>query len=255
MKIAIVQTNLHWLEPFANRAMLEEKISNLTEQVDLLVLPEMFTSGFSMDTSKAEPSPVYTLKWMEQIAKQGNFAITGSTMTATDKGFANRLYWVQPDGKVLTYDKRHLFRMAKEHQHYLPGSQKLIINWRGISFRPLICYDLRFPVWSRNVDLEYEVLIYVANWPEVRVHAWTSLLKARAIENLSYCLGVNRTGIDGNGIIYNGQSAVFDFKGETILQFDDEEKIKIIEINKEILSEYRTKFPANLDQDQFTILS
>jgi len=253
MKIALVQTKLHWELPVANRAMLEEKIWKISENVDLLILPEMFTTGFSMETRAAEPSHVHTLKWMQQIAAQGNAAVTGSVMTAFESGFVNRLYWVQPDGTYFTYDKRHLFRMANEHQNYQSGHEKLIVHWRGFTFCPLICYDLRFPVWSRNVNLDYDVLLYVANWPQARISAWTALLKARAIENLSYCVGVNRTGIDANEIIYNGQSACFDFKGETMLNLGEEESIQTVHLDKGALDQFRQKFPAHLDQDIFTI--
>ncbi len=255
MKIALMQTSLHWQQPIANRAMLEEKIWNNVESADLLVLPEMFTTGFSMETSAAEPSHIHTLKWMQQMAKQGNMAVAGSVMTAHDKGFVNRLYWVQPDEKVLTYDKRHLFRMAKEHENYQAGSEKLLISWRGFTFCPMICYDLRFPVWSRNMDLQYDVLLYVANWPMTRVSAWSTLLRARAIENLSYCIGVNRTGSDGNDVAYNGRSACFDFKGDTLLEFEDEDAIRMVEIDKTNLDAFREKFPAHLDQDCFTLHS
>jgi predicted amidohydrolase len=255
MKIALVQTNLHWQQPVANRAMLEEKLANLTQLIDLLILPEMFTTGFSMDTSAAEASHVMQLKWMQQLAKQGNMAITGSVMTKLQHGFVNRLYWVQPDGTYFTYDKRHLFRMASEHEHYQPGTDRLLVNWRGFNFCPLICYDLRFPVWSRNVNLEYDVLLYVANWPQARVQAWTQLLKARAIENLCYCLGVNRIGSDGNGIVYNGQSACYDFKGDTVLALEDHETIEIVDLDIQQLKDYRAKFPAHLDQDQFILLN
>lgn len=253
MKIALVQTNLHWQEPVANRAMLEEKLANLPQSVDLLVLPEMFSTGFSMDTSAAEASHVVQLKWMQQLASQGNLAITGSVMTKTQHSFVNRLYWVQPEGTYFTYDKRHLFRMAGEHEHYSPGSDRLVVNWRGVNFCPLICYDLRFPVWSRNVNLEYDVLLYVANWPQARVNAWTQLLKARAIENLCYSLGVNRVGTDGNGLAYNGQSACYDFKGDTLLSLEDRETIEFIDLDIQQLTDYRARFPAHLDQDQFIL--
>ena len=166
--------------------------------------------------------------------------------------FKHRLLWMQPDGQYKTYDKRHLFRMADEDQSYAMGQERIIVEWKGWKICPLICYDLRFPVWSRNRNLEYDLLLYVANWPAARVSAWDSLLKARAIENVSYALGVNRVGQDGNEIAYNGHTGVYSPKGDT-LAFSDKEEILLVDLNKRELDSFRSKFPAHLDADEFEL--
>ena len=258
LKIALVQTSLFWEDKEANRAQLEEKIFSISEQVDLIVLPEMFNTGFSMEAQKlAEPMKLHTFKWMQQMAAQKQAVITGSYIVNDGGDYFNRLIWMHPDGSYEQYDKRHLFRMAEEHQHFSMGKQDLIVELKGWKIKPLVCYDLRFPVWSRNTvkqeELAYDLLLYVANWPAARVSAWDALLKARAIENLSYSLGVNRVGEDGKGIPYNGHSAVYNFKGESLLDLGEEEQVKIISLSAEELKRGREKFPAHLDADNFSL--
>ena len=254
----MVQTSLYWEDKEANRAQLEEKIFSISEQVDLIVLPEMFNTGFSMEAQKlAEPMKLHTFKWMLQMSAQKQAVITGSYIVNDGGDYFNRLIWMRPDGSYEQYDKRHLFRMAEEHQHFSMGKQDLIVELKGWKIKALVCYDLRFPVWSRNTvkqeELAYDLLLYVANWPAARVSAWDALLKARAIENLSYSLGVNRVGEDGKGIPYNGHSAVYNFKGESLIDLGEEEQVKIISLSAEALKRGREKFPAHLDADSFSL--
>ena len=254
LKVALVQTDLHWENPTANLAMLEEKIAGMEESVDLIVLPEMFTTGFTMNPAPvAEPMNLTTFKWMRQMASQTGAVITGSYVVREGQNYYNRLLWMQPDGQFDSYDKRHLFRMAREHDHYTAGAKRLIKELKGWKICPLICYDLRFPVWARNVNLEYDLLLFVANWPSVRRQVWNTLLQARAIENLSYVIGVNRVGEDANAIPYSGDSALVDFKGDVVLRKTDEAGIYIIVLQKEPLTAFRERFPAYLDADDFSI--
>ena len=256
LKVTLIQTLLHWHSKEANLAMLEEKIWQIEGKTDLILLPEMFNSGFTMKAEEvAEPMNFTTFKWMKQMAAQTGAVIVGSYVVNEKDNYYNRLIWMQPDGQWDSYDKRHLFRMADEHEHYSPGTKKIIKELKGWKICPLVCYDLRFPVWSRNSKKEnYDLLIYVANWPAARVNAWDVLLKARAIENLSYSIGVNRIGEDGNNIPYNGHSGVYDGKGNELAFLDDREDIHTISLSYSDLKEYRTKFPADLDADDFTIL-
>lgn len=260
LNVTLIQTELHWQSSGANLAMLEEKIWQIDEPTDLILLPEMFSTGFSMETAQlAEPMNFTTFKWMKQMAEQTKSVVTGSIIIKENGQYYNRLIWMRPDGTFETYDKRHLFRMANEQQYFSEGNEKIIISLNGWNICPLICYDLRFPVWSRNrtnIDsLAYDVLIYVANWPAPRVNAWDVLLKARAIENLSYCIGVNRVGEDGDGRDYPGHSAVIDPKGQSLYDLGEIEAIKTVTLSKEDLINYRKKFPAHLDSDEFEILS
>jgi omega-amidase len=254
LKIALIQSDIHWHQVNANLAMFEEKIWELKETVDVIVLPEMFQTGFTMNTALAEPMNLTTFKWMKQMAAQQDAVITGSYIVKSDGKVFNRLIWMQPDGLYETYDKAHLFRMSKEDQFFAEGKARLIVEWRGWKICPMICYDLRFPVWARNTNLEYDLLLYVANWPAVRISAWDALLKARAIENLSYCAGLNRVGNDGDQVHYNGHSAVYGPKGEELI-FTENEETKIVELKKDLLVQYRAKFPAQLDADAFKLLS
>lgn len=255
LRVALIQSDIHWHEIGANLAMFEEKIWQIQNDVDLILLPEMFQTGFTMEhKGLAEPMNFNTFKWMKQMAEQKNAAICGSYIVKEEGKVFNRLLWIQPDGQYHTYDKRHLFRMANEHEHFDMGSEKLIVEWRGWKICPMVCYDLRFPVWSRNVDLAYDLLLYVANWPAVRVNAWDTLLEARAIENVSYSIGLNRLGKDGVGIEYNGHSAAYGPKGEQ-LAFSEKEEIIYIELSAENLQSFRKKFPAHLDADEFEIKS
>ena len=259
MHLTLVQTALHWHSPGANRAMLEEKLVALPEPTDLIVLPELFTTGFTMDApAVAEPMNLTTFRWLRQMAQQTNAAIMGSYVVQeggpAGRRYFNRLIWMEPDGQFAHYDKRHLFRMAGEEKVYTAGASRLIRTWRGWRICPLICYDLRFPVWSRNRQiapdqLDYDLLLYVANWPEPRQTAWDTLLQARAIENLSYVAGVNRVGADGNGHQYRGGTALLDFKGEVRCRDYDAELIQQQTLSISELQEYRAKFPAYLDAD------
>ncbi len=255
MHITLIQPNLYWHDPVANRAMLEEHIFSLPAPTDLIVLPEMFTTGFTMDApAVAEPMNLTTFRWLRQMAAQTGAVVTGSYVVQTGAGqFFNRLIWMEPDGTFDTYDKRHLFRMAGEDHVYSAGTRRLIKEWKGWRICPLICYDLRFPVWSRNQNLEFDLLLYVANWPAVRRNAWNTLLQARAIENLSYVAGVNRVGEDGNQHYYAGESAIIDFKGDVLFRQADVEIVHQHTLSLDDLRAFRAKFPAQLDADQFEL--
>ncbi len=254
LKVTIIQSALYWENVGANLAMFEEKIWKIREQTDIIVLPEMFTTGFTMNAAAlAEPMNFTTFKWMKQQAAQTGAVVTGSFIVKEKERFYNRLIWMQPDGNYFVYDKRHLFRMAEEHLVYMAGAKKLLVEWKGWKICPLICYDLRFPVWSRNRKNEYDVLIYAANWPEARRLSWKSLLQARAIENLSYVVGVNRVGKDGKEITYCGESSIIGPKGELLWQKEIAEEIFTYSLNKKELDSFRAKFPADIDADEFEI--
>ncbi len=255
LRVTIIQSPLHWKSISANLAMFEEKIWQIDQETDLIILPEMFNTGFTMDVEElAEPMNFITFKWMKQMAAQTKAVLTGSFIVKENNRFYNRLIWMQPDGTWNSYDKRHLFRMANEHEYFDSGEKKIIQLLKGWRICPLICYDLRFPVWARNNDREkYDLLIYAANWPSPRVKAWDTLLSARAIENLSYCIGVNRIGKDGNGIKYSGHSAAYDAKGNTLTFLADTEDIETLQLSASSLIQVREKFPTHLDADDFTI--
>ncbi len=259
MQVAILQTDIFWEDPQANYDHLYRKLKNISE-VDLIVLPEMFTTGFSMNApSIAEEHEGNTLKWMIGMAKEKQSTITGSIVIQEKEKYFNRLYWVNKNGQYHSYDKRHLFRMAKEDQYYQYGDKRLIVLQDNFRFCPMICYDLRFPVWSRNINQHqqpaYDCLIYVANWPEARTDSWTSLLKARAIENQAFVIGVNRVGTDYNNTSYSGESRVFDPKGVRLDRFkENTESVEIISLDKKILDDFREAFPTTLDADRFNII-
>ena len=255
LRITLIQTDLYWENTIANLAMLEEKIHTLESPTDLIVLPEMFNSGFSQNVKEtAEPMNLTTHRWMKQMAAQTDAVVTGSFAVKEGDKFVNRLLWVEPDGTTAFYDKRHLYRMGFENEHFTVGSEKLIRNWRGWNICPLICYGLRFPIWSRNVNLEYDLLFYVASWPSQRNYVWNTLLAARALENLSYVAGVNRIGVDGNDIEHVGSTALYDFKGMPQNPPNSEESILQFTLSKSELNRFREKFPAHLDADEFEIL-
>ncbi len=251
LSVSLVQTDLYWENPVANLAMLEEKISALSNKTDLIVLPEMFNSGFSMNY--AEPVNFNTHKWMLQMASRHQTTLAGSVATSDGGKFYNRLLWAGPSGSVHYYDKKHLFRYGGEDSRFSPGQHKLITSVGDFKVMPLICYDLRFPVWSRNTKNAYDLLIYVASWPEVRIEAWKALLKARAIENQCFVVGVNRIGTDGNGLKYNGQSAVIDFTGKLLYDCGDQEDISTVSLDIEALSAFRSRFPFHEDADAFEL--
>jgi predicted amidohydrolase len=263
LTVTLIQSALHWENPVANMAMFEEKIWQIKDTTDLIILPEMFTTGFTMNAKhQAEPMNLTTFKWLKQQAAQTKAVVTGSFIVKEKEMYFNRLLWMRPDGSYEVYDKRHLFRMAEEHQTYTAGNSRIIPQLKGWRICPLICYDLRFPVWSRNSVVEkttqslaYDCLIYVANWPQARSHAWNSLLQARAIENLSYVIGVNRIGADGKNIPYSGDSVVVNPKGEQLFYAGDKEIIQTITLDAQELLSFRQKFPAYMDADGFEIKS
>ncbi|WP_373086827.1 amidohydrolase [Zhongshania sp.] len=252
MKIAALQSPLYWQDRDANLTYFSDLISSLGE-VNLLVLPEMFTTGFSMSPEQiAEPADGPSLRWLRDMSQLHNIAITGSVAVEENGNHYNRLYWVSPEGES-HYDKHHLFRMADEHLHYAAGSTRKIVEYQGFRLCLQICYDLRFPVFCRNRN-DYDVLIFVANWPEARRHAWSSLLTARAIENQSYVIGVNRVGEDGNGINYSGDSVILDYLGQPLAQTTAHTPaILKAEISLAELHGFREKFPAHLDADEFEL--
>ncbi|WP_263260644.1 amidohydrolase [Pseudomonas sp. RIT-PI-S] len=254
LKLALVQSDLAWHDRQANLGRFAELLQQ-ARGADLVVLPEMFTTGFSMDSaSLAEPEEGPTREWMLGQAAELDAVVTGSLITqAADGSFRNRLLWARPDGTLLHYDKRHLFRMAGEHQHYTPGERQVRWELKGWRIRPLICYDLRFPVWSRDAQ-DTDLLLYTANWPGARRHHWNRLLPARAIENLCYVAAVNRVGTDGKGYAYSGDSQVLDFHGETLLNAGDAEGVFHVSLGSTELAAYRTRFPAHLDADRFEVL-
>jgi predicted amidohydrolase len=253
MKIALIQSSLLWENPIANRNHFEEKINSITESIDLIVLPEMFTTGFTMNPYKvAETMQGETVIWLQNLAKSKQTAITGSVIISENNNFYNRLLFVFPSGEIQFYDKRHLFTLAGEDKIYTSGKKKLIIEYKGFKICPLICYDLRFPVFSRNTE-EYDVLLYVANWPKPRINAWDALLKARAIENISYTIGVNRVGIDNNKLEYNGHSQIIDFSGNHLLEPQENDGIYYTTLHKNNLLDFREKFGFLNDRDFFTV--
>ncbi len=253
MKVAIIQTALIWENPNANRIQFEEKIRGIEQNVDLIVLPEMFSTGFTMNPETvAETMNGETISWMQTLAKHKNSAITGSLVIVENGKYYNRLVFVLPSGEIKHYDKRHLFSLAGEEKVYTKGKTKLIIEYKGFKICPLICYDLRFPVFSRNVE-DYDVLLYVANWPKPRINAWNALLKARAIENMCYVVGVNRIGEDQNNHVYNGNSQVIDYLGETLDEANEKEGVFIATLDKRSLETTRTKLGFLKDKDVFTV--
>jgi len=263
LKISIVQTNLHWENVDANLKHFDDKINTINEQTDIIVLPEMFTTGFAVDrTNIAEEHGGKGLQWMIAKSKEKNAVITGSIAVKENGKLVNRLYWVEPNGKVVHYDKRHLFRMAGENNHFEAGQKRIIIEYKGFKICPLVCYDLRFPVWSRNkwkmidgeMQADYDVLLYVANWPEVRSYPWKQLLIARAIENQSFVVAVNRIGNDGNNFPHSGDSAVINPRGEVLTKLvAHQDAIETIEISTDYLKEFRKIFPVGLDSDDFEL--
>lgn len=260
LRVSLVQGNTRWRDPAGNRSYYAELIEPLHNTTDLVILPETFTSGFSNDAiAEAETMDGPTVQWMRERADSIDAAVCGSVQIRDGGGIFNRLLFVEPDGEVHTYDKRHLFRYAKEHERYAAGRERLTVEWKGWRICPLVCYDLRFPVFSRNrFDVErkglpdYDLLIYVANWPSVRNHPWKTLLRARAIENLCFVAGVNRVGTDGNGLHYSGDSAVIDFLGHPLTEAADEEVVSTMLLQAAPLIQHREQFPAMLDGDTFS---
>lgn len=277
LTFTLIQTNLHWEDKAANLQMLEEKINSIQHPTQIIVLPEMFNTGFSMKPEEhVEDMNGTTVQWMKKMAVTKRVIITGSIMVkeveitqtgeAGPNRYFNRLIWMLPNGQFAVYDKRHLFAYAGEDKHYTAGAKRLIASVNGFKINLQVCYDLRFPVWARQQTSrisssdsaqdyvpEYDVLIYVANWPERRVHAWKTLLTARAIENQCYVIGVNRTGNDGNEIYHSGNSMVIDAMGEVLYEKEHDEDVFTITLSKEKLEEIRHKLPFLKDADAFSI--
>lgn len=260
--ITTIQTDLHWEDKLANLNMLESKIGGIKEKTHLIVLPEMFSTGFSMQPERfAETMEGESVQWMRRISKSKGAILAGSLIIEENGSYFNRLVWMQPNGQYGFYDKRHCFTLAGENQHYAAGSKRFIASVGGWRILVQICYDLRFPVWARQQvhaeegepSPEYDLLLNVANWPEKRSHAWKTLLQARAIENQSYVIGVNRVGADGFGLEYSGDTTVADPLGELLYRQTDVEEVHTITLEKEKLNQVREKLPFWRDADEFQI--
>jgi predicted amidohydrolase len=261
LRVSLVQGETRWHDPSANRAYYGHLIAPLHGTTDLVVLPETFTSGFSNDAiGDAETMDGPTVSWMREQAATLDAAVTGSVQVRTDAGVFNRMLFATPDGGLVHYDKRHLFSFAREHERYAAGEARVIVEWKGWHILLQVCYDLRFPVFSRNrFDLDrpglpdYDLALYVANWPSARAYPWKTLLRARAIENLCYVVGVNRVGTDGNGLDYSGDSAVIDFLGHPLSEATDQEVVSTMLLQAAPLLEHRARFPALRDGDRFLL--
>jgi omega-amidase len=263
LKISYIQSNLHWEFPEENLRMFSRKIAGITEETDLIILPEMFTTGFTMHPSLyAQTMDGIAVEWMKETALERNCVIAGSMAMEEGVKHFNRFLWVRPDGSTEQYDKRHLFGYGGEDAHYTAGSEKLITGLKGWKVRPFVCYDLRFPVWSRNrwkqsgekLEAEYDLAIYAANWPERRSLPWKTLLAARAMENQVYVTGVNRVGVDGEGLEYAGDSAVISFKGDLLSKPNSGTELhETITLSYKELMDFRLSFPAGRDADEFTL--
>lgn len=255
-----IQTPLYWEDRAANLSMFEKKIEGIKEKTEIVVLPEMFSTGFSMNPEQlAETMEGETVKWMRAIAASKKIILTGSVIIEDNGNYFNRMIWMMPNGQYGYYDKRHRFAYAEEDEHYTAGTRRLIASAKGWKINLLICYDLRFPVWSRQTPAdpgagaEYDLLVYVANWPERRIHAWKTLLQARAIENQCYVVGVNRTGNDGKNIHYTGDSLVVDPMGAIMYHATKEEDVFTVSLDPSHLKEVREKLPFWKDADRFDI--
>ena len=253
LHIALVQSRLLWENPEQNKKNFSEKIAAISLDVDLIVLPEMFTTGFTMNPENLEKEEgQITLEWMQQISEEKNAAIVGSIPFYENEYYTNRLFFVEPSGSYQKYDKRHTFTLAGEDKVYKAGSERLIVTYKGFRICPMVCYDLRFPVWARNTE-NYDVIIYVANWPKPRILAWDALLQARAIENMAYCIGVNRIGSDELGHDYSGHSAVYDCLGKQ-MAYSEEEEVIYATLSKSHITTTREKLKFLEDRDRFTLL-
>lgn len=255
LNVSLIQSDLHWSDPDKNKRVLGEKINSLQQSTDLIILPEMFTTGFTMEASSfAEEMDGKTMEWMAYQADKSGAVVTGSIIIKENDNFFNRLIWMYPGGMYQVYDKRHLFAMAGEDQHYKSGDERLIVKINEWRICPMVCYDLRFPVWSRNKD-DFDVLVYLANWPDTRSYDWNTLLKARAIENQCYVIGVNRVGEDPNGHSYNGDSCVIDPGwNKTIFHHEKEEICHTSTLSFDHLQKVRSSLPFLQDKDSFVIM-
>ena len=256
LTVSTIQTTLHWEDKAANMAMLEGKIIPLRGKTELVVLPEMFTTGFSMRSAElAEEMDGPTVSWMKRVAAENRVILAGSFIAREGSDFYNRLVWMLPTGQYGIYDKRHRFGYGDEDQYFTAGNKRLIASVKGWKVNTLICYDLRFPVWARQqTPGEYDLLLYVANWPERRSHAWRTLLTARAIENQSYVIGVNRVGDDGKGLHYSGDTMIVGPLGEIIYHQQEVEDVFTVTLKKSDLDDVRSQFPFLKDADHFSIL-
>lgn len=265
LSVTIIQSDLHWENKKANLEMFEKKINSIEGKTEVVILPEMFSTGFSMEPARlAETMEGQTVQWMKKMAMEKKIILTGSIIVSEEREdrthYYNRLIWMLPNGSFGVYDKRHRFAYAGEDEQFSAGSKRLIASVNGWKINLLVCYDLRFPIWARQQTsagtqaAEYDVLIYVANWPDKRIHAWRTLLQARAIENQCFVVGVNRVGEDGNKIHYPGESMVVDPLGQVLYTKKDEEDISTIQLDKEHLDAVRAKFPFWRDADHFQIL-
>lgn len=254
LRVALIQSDLIWENPTANRKKFEEKINGLLDEIDLIVLPEMFTTGFTMNASAvAETIEGETVQWLQDLAQKKATAITGSIVIRENDRFYNRLLFVHPSGKIDSYNKKHTFTLAGEHEVFSAGTEKIIVDYRGWKICPLICYDLRFPVWARNTE-NYDLLLYVASWPKPRIEAWDSLLKARAIENMTYTAGVNRVGVDPNKYEYTGNTVCYDTLGNCLAKNNlGSEETLIVKLNKQEQTKIRDRFRFLDDQDTFIL--
>ncbi|EPS8495092.1 amidohydrolase [Yersinia enterocolitica] len=253
LKLTLLQQPLVWLDAQANLRHFDMLLESI-HQRDVIVLPEMFTSGFAMNAAENALPETKVIDWLRHWAVRTDALIGGSVALNTPDGAVNRFLLVQPDGTIHHYDKRHLFRMAGEHHHYLAGKERKVIEWRGWRILPQVCYDLRFPVWSRNQQ-DYDLALYVANWPAARAKHWQTLLAARAIENQAYVAGCNRVGDDDNGHHYQGDSVILDAQGEILAQAEPGQAAQLnAELSLETLQAYRERFPAFHDSDKFLLL-
>lgn len=255
LKITSFQGYLFWEKPDKNLQNIALKLSGLREKTDLIILPEMFTTGFTMNAPDlAEPMNGTSMQWMHKMAKQYDCVVTGSLIIIENKKYYNRLIWMRPDGSYDHYDKRHLFALGKEHNTYTAGTKKLIVELKGWKICPVICYDLRFPVWLRNIGEPYDLLLIVANWPERRALHWRTLIPARAVENQSYVIGVNRVGHDGNEVYHSGDSTCIDPNGNVVYYKRDEEDMYTFSIIADEIAKARRINPFLKDADDFTIV-
>lgn len=255
MRLTIIQDEIHWADKTANLQKVENQLKALAGTTDLVVLPEMFTTGFCTDELHlAEGLDGQTVHTLRRCASDFQLAIVGSFIATENNQHFNRAFFVLPTGEFQWADKRHLFSMGGEHKHFAGGNQRMIVNYKGFNICVLVCYDVRFPVWARNVNNEYDLLVYVANFPERRIDAWDILLKARAVENQAYVCGVNRVGVDGLGIAYNGHSVLLDYQAKPLIEFgENESAIKTYEIDKALIDKFRQKFAFWRDADAFMI--
>lgn len=252
LKVALVEFEIVWESPKSNFELVEKLIENI--DADIFILPEMFSTGFTMNPKEfAEPIYGKAFKFLQKMSLDKRAVFTASVSVNENGEYFNKLYWTEPNETFISYDKRHLFSYGKESEHYKAGKERRLIEYLDWKFFPQICYDLRFPVWARN-DMEYDIYFNVANWPKVRKTAWLSLLQARAIENMAYSIGVNRTGTDINGIEYSGDSVVFDALGNRVEPISQNNEIKVYELDKALLNKQREEYKFLLDRDDFQIL-